>query len=372
MKSQTMDGSRYFDNAATSFPKPPGVAREMARYLNELGGPYGRSAYPRALEVARTVERARDHLAGILGTSHCERVMFMPNATTSINTVLKGFRLDGGCVWISPLEHNAVMRPLTAMQKRQSFAIKTLPYLPDGTVDIQRISAERPPDLRLIIVNHVSNVNGVVQPLAAKYGLAVTGTVHPDKVISNDKAQPGDPLILTKPLGTGVLVAGWRVGQARPEDYQRALDSMKQLNRRGAEIMQEFEVRAATDITGFGLLGHAMHIANASRVTLRIEAEKVPVLPGAADLLAMGCILGGAFRNLTYVEKFTRFFPGLSYEHKMLLLDPQTSGGLLMCPPLDRIEPVLKALHQAGYTHSSLIGMAMPRTILLPKNWTRV
>lgn len=160
-----MSGARYFDNAATSFPKPPGVAQAIAHYLTAVGGSYGRSAYPRAVEVARTVERTRDRLAALLGTAYAEHVVFMPNATTAINTVLQGLSYKGGCVLISPLEHNAVMRPLVAIGKREPLQIKILPHLPDGTVDVEHLRGQLQADVRLAVVNHVSNVNGVVQPL---------------------------------------------------------------------------------------------------------------------------------------------------------------------------------------------------------------
>lgn len=161
------DGSRYFDNAATSFPKPAGVSRAVARYLDVMGGPYGRAAYPRARDVSRTVERARDRVAEVLGTALATQVVFQPNATTAINTVLHGFLYDGGKVVISPLEHNAVMRPLDALQRRGVLRWEVMPHHADGTVDLARLSGWLTSDVRLAVVNHMSNVNGVVQPLAA-------------------------------------------------------------------------------------------------------------------------------------------------------------------------------------------------------------
>ncbi|RCK78951.1 MAG: Cysteine desulfurase [Candidatus Ozemobacter sibiricus] len=160
-------GSRYFDNAATSFPKPPGVARAMARYLDEMGGSYGRSAYPRAREVARLIERTRDRLAETLGTRLAEQVVFQPNATTALNTVLQGFSYHRGKVLVTPLEHNAVMRPLAELARRGLLHWEVMPHHADGTVDLDRLPAAVTPDVRLAVVNHMSNVNGVVQPLAA-------------------------------------------------------------------------------------------------------------------------------------------------------------------------------------------------------------
>ncbi|NLI79207.1 MAG: selenide, water dikinase SelD [Candidatus Riflebacteria bacterium] len=194
-----------------------------------------------------------------------------------------------------------------------------------------------------------------------KFGLAVTGMVHPDRVIANTGARPGEVLVLAKPVGTGALVAGQRIGEARFADYRRAIDTMRQLNRRGAEIMQAHGVRAATDITGFGLLGHARHLANGSGVTLRLEAGRVPALPGALEMIGLGCIPGGAFRNLDYVEAETAFAADLPYERKMLLLDPQTSGGLLMCLAPERAEAAVADLRAAGYQAAGVVGEVLSR-----------
>lgn len=189
-----------------------------------------------------------------------------------------------------------------------------------------------------------------------KYGLAVTGVVHPERLITNANAEPGQVLILTKPIGTGILVAGQRLAQAAAADYRRALDSMKQLNRTAAEIMQEFQIRTATDITGFGLLGHALNIAKASGISLEIDTSKVPTLPGAMELLDAGCIPGACFRNLDHVEASTDFAPNLSYPHKMLTLDPQTSGGLLLCAPPEAVESILAELHARCSPFAAAIG----------------
>lgn len=193
-----------------------------------------------------------------------------------------------------------------------------------------------------------------------KFGLAVTGVVHPDRLINNANAEPGQVLILTKPLGTGALVAGQRLGQASAADYQQALDSMKQLNRAAAEIMQEFSVRAATDITGFGLLGHALNIAKASSVCLEIDTATIPALPGALDLLDAGCIPGACFRNLSHVEDSCDFVPELTYSRKMLTLDPQTSGGILLCAPAERAEAILAELRKRCCPASAIIGRTSP------------
>ncbi len=189
-----------------------------------------------------------------------------------------------------------------------------------------------------------------------KYGLAVTGLVHPQRVVTNAGLRPGLALILTKPLGSGTLVAGQRTGLAAADDYRAALEAMQQLNRAGAAVMQAFEVKGGTDITGFGLLGHVMQMADASRVTVRIQASRVPLLAGAHALAEAGCLPGAMFRNLDYVDNRTRFAPGLDYSLKMLLLDPQTSGGLCFGVAYEQAPAALDRLRDAGYAAAAIIG----------------
>ncbi len=195
-----------------------------------------------------------------------------------------------------------------------------------------------------------------------KYGLAVTGTVHPDKIITNSGALPGDRLILTKPVGMGVLVAGARIGEAEEFHYRKALEYMMQLNKEGGEVMRKSGVRCATDVTGFSLLGHALKMARASGVTIRIDGRRVPLLDGAYDLVDLGCIPGACFRNQSFVENDTCFFSSLDYNIRMILLDAQTSGGLLMCVPPEKTDRVLDALRESGHQHANEIGIVAERT----------
>jgi cysteine desulfurase family protein len=153
----------YFDCGATSFPKPPEVAREMARYLNEVGGPYGRSFYHRALEVSSVVEETRSLLADLLGAGSSEKIIFTHNATHAVNIVLKGLPLKGKEVWISPLEHNAVARPLRRLKQDGQIRVRFLPAAPDGRIEPERLRFSQ--RTGLIVVNHQSNVNGVIQPI---------------------------------------------------------------------------------------------------------------------------------------------------------------------------------------------------------------
>ncbi|WP_262920291.1 aminotransferase class V-fold PLP-dependent enzyme [Parabacteroides sp. FAFU027] len=156
----------YFDNAATSFPKPPQVAEAISRYLNEEGGTYGRAAYERVRNATMQVEDCRDALAHLLGVNDAENIAFTANATTGLNAILFGLELKlGARVWVSPLEHNAVMRPLRHLQETKGLEIKTLPAGNDGSIDIAALESLPANDCDLLVINHLSNVNGVIQPI---------------------------------------------------------------------------------------------------------------------------------------------------------------------------------------------------------------
>ncbi len=194
-----------------------------------------------------------------------------------------------------------------------------------------------------------------------KYGLAVTGFVHPGKIITNSGASPGDILILTKPLGTGIIMAGQRLGMADEADIIEAKRLMKLLNKSGAEIMKKYNIKGATDITGFGLAGHAYKMAKASDVTISINMEKVPLIGRTYNLIVEGCIPGASFRNLEFVDEHLFSLPEIDYNLKMIAFDAQTSGGLLMSVPADKTEAVLADLHKAGLESASIIGTVIKR-----------
>lgn len=166
-----------------------------------------------------------------------------------------------------------------------------------------------------------------------KYGLCVTGLVDPRRIIAKAGAQPGDRLLLSKPIGTGLITTAAKRNAVADSDLAAAVASMLTLNRQVAELMCHVEVHAATDVTGYSLLGHAAEIARQSKVGLRINAAAVPVLPGALHYAAAGIVPGGLRRNLDFVAAFTTFSPTISPTQQLLLADPQTSGGLLIAAP---------------------------------------
>jgi selenide,water dikinase len=189
-----------------------------------------------------------------------------------------------------------------------------------------------------------------------KYGLAVVGYVHPQKIITNAAARPGDCLILTKPVGMGIIMAAQRLGMANETDVNEAKRLMKLLNKSGAEVMKKHHIKCATDITGFGLAGHAMKMAKASQVSIRIEMKKVPLISNVYNLVDDGCIPGASFRNLEFVEEHLCEVSSLDYNLKMIAFDAQTSGGLLMCVSPYSVESVLNDLRSFGLTSSAIIG----------------
>jgi selenide,water dikinase len=181
-----------------------------------------------------------------------------------------------------------------------------------------------------------------------KFGLAVVGVAHPDRLLRKGGAQPGDILLLTKPLGTGLLVSGARQGRTTPADLDAAIASMRRLNRAAADVLVSAGIRAATDVTGFGLLGHGLEMARASGARLVFDAAAIPALRGALALAAAGVETGGAAHNRRFVAPALEVAPGVTPPLVTLAFDPQTSGGLLAAVPQDAVRAVEAALDAAG------------------------
>lgn len=189
-----------------------------------------------------------------------------------------------------------------------------------------------------------------------KYGMAVTGFVHPDRIVTNAGAQPGDALILTKPLGIGILTTAIKRQRIQPEVAELAVTTMAALNRVASEVMQQVGVHAATDVTGYGLLGHLRELAAASGLSARVHLGQVPVLPTVFELAAAGVVPGGSQRNWTFLQPFVTYAPDLAESEQLVLADAQTSGGLLIAIPEARADELLAALHAAGVTAAARVG----------------
>ena len=189
-----------------------------------------------------------------------------------------------------------------------------------------------------------------------KYGLSVVGLVEPGKQVTNAGAQPGDVLVLTKPIGTGIITTGCKAGVAPPGSVETAVETMATLNRSASEAMMEVGVNACTDVTGFGLMGHLAAMMRASRVSGTIRRDAVPVLPGAIELLEEGIAPGGTRRNEAGVEESVEWDPGLDDDDRLLLCDAQTSGGLLISVPEARLPQLLAALEARNVATRAVVG----------------
>jgi selenide,water dikinase len=196
-----------------------------------------------------------------------------------------------------------------------------------------------------------------------KFGYAVTGTIHPKKILTNAGAQPGDTLLLTKPLGTGVISTAIKKQKAEPAWIDAAVKSMTTLNRIAAETVAagDFKVHAMTDITGFGLIGHAREVALASKLSLEIRAASIPLLPGALECVRSGHVPGGLTANRDFAECVVEYGNGIPDDLKTMLFDPQTAGGLLISLASADAERLRLAMDRAG-VRASVIGHAVAKT----------
>jgi selenide,water dikinase len=200
-----------------------------------------------------------------------------------------------------------------------------------------------------------------------KFGYAVTGLVDPRRIWRNVGAQPGDLLLLTKPIGTGVIATALKSGKAAAEWVAASVESMARLNRDAAEALRSLEggggpspLHAVTDVTGFGLLGHAREIAVGSQVSLEIDASSIEYLPGAAAAAAAGCLPGGLVANEEFLGGCVEFGAAVKAETRSLLFDPQTSGGLLISLAAAAAQPALEAVAERGIT-ARQIGRVVPK-----------
>jgi selenide, water dikinase len=190
-----------------------------------------------------------------------------------------------------------------------------------------------------------------------KYGLSVTGIVHPGRVMRNDTPRVGDALVLTKPLGTGIIATAVKAGSADDGAVAAFERSMSSLNRTASELMAAYGAHACTDITGFGLIGHAREMLGRNAFELIIDAASVPVLPGAREAAAAGFIPGGMYRNRDFVGDRCSFAPAVSQVMRDIMFDPQTSGGLLIALEEGAAAAMVGGLRAAGVADAAVIGL---------------
>lgn len=242
-------------------------------------------------------------------------------------------------------------RPVTAMN---------VACFPRKTMDVSV--------LREVILGGLDRINEAgaaligghtVEDPEMKYGLSVTGVIHPGKILRKEGAKPGDLLVLTKPLGTGVISTAVKGGAVAEEAMAEAVKSMVALNATAAKLVQEVGAHACTDITGFGLLGHAAEIADLSSVGLQIEWQALPLLPRVEDFASMGAIPGGTKRNRDFREAQVKVAAALPDYALDVLFDPQTSGGLLVSLPGPDAEKLVEKLRKSGVAMAAIIGSVL-------------
>jgi len=239
-------------------------------------------------------------------------------------------------------------KPLTAMNM-VCFPTKKL----DITIlkDILKGGVDKMKEAKVTLVGGHS-----IDDAELKYGLSVTGMVHPDRLVTNSGAKTGDKLILTKPLGTGIISTALKAGKASKETAVKVTKYMAALNKKASELMQEAGVHACTDITGFGFIGHLCQLAQNSRVGIKINSSSVPIFAEVEGFAKAGLCPGGLQRNREFYGKMVEFSNQIPDYTRDILFDPQTSGGLLIVLAPEKAELLVNKLHKAGIQDAVIVG----------------
>jgi selenide,water dikinase len=231
---------------------------------------------------------------------------------------------------------------------------------PKGKLDIAVLGeiikggAERAAEAGVVVIGGHSIIDDEL-----KYGMAVTGVVHPDKVIRNVGIQEGDALVLTKPLGTGIITTALKKRKVPPKSLQAAVTSMVALNSIASHVMRRYPVHACSDVTGYGLLGHTFEMAKGSGITVILESARLPLLPGARRLAEEGHLTGGCGRNREYLKDQITVAPSVRRGLVEVAFDPQTSGGLLIALPKSRANALVDELKDQGVVDATIVGYSI-------------
>ncbi len=229
------------------------------------------------------------------------------------------------------------------------FPIKKLPQ--KVLADILCGAADKVKEAGAVIVGGHS-----IDDQEPKFGLACTGIAHPDKIYKNVGAQPGDVLVLTKPIGVGILTTGIKRDAVTPEQEQEVTVTMATLNKVAAEKLASYHPNAVTDVTGFGLLGHSYEMAKGSEVSFIIRKDSVPLLPGTIELAEKGIVPGGSKANERWLEEVVSYSEEITAVDRSILCDAITSGGLLISLSSEEASQYIADLHEAGFTRTTIIG----------------
>ena len=250
-------------------------------------------------------------------------------------------------------------KPLTAMN---------IVCFPINTMDISILREILDGGLDKLREADVTLIGGhSVEDQELKYGISVTGSIHPQKVVLNTGARTGDRLVLTKTLGTGIINTALKGGMATEEAIAKSVICMSTLNKKASELMMTVEVHACTDVTGFGLLGHACEMIEGTDVGMVIDSSMVPVFPEVKELAEMGMIPGGLHRNRDFRMNMVEIRPHVPQFLADVFFDPQTSGGLLISVPAKDAEPLLLKMREQGIEDAAIIGeiVSQPRSRII-------
>jgi len=323
--------------AGCAAKQPPGYLFPLLQSLPPLTDPNVLVGSATADDAA--VYKLSDELALVLTTDFFTPIVDGPydfGAVAAANALSDVYAMGG--------------KPLTALSL-VGFPDAQLP--PEVLVEILRGAADKAAEAGIAIVG--GHTIKAEEPI---FGLAVVGTVAPDRVLANDGARPGDVLVLTKPLGLGIITTAAKNGEDKLGAIAEAIKVMTTLNRAAAEAVVQVGAHALTDITGFGLLGHLRNMLAASKVGARVHMEQVPVLAAAREYVRAGIAPGGTHANHRFLAESgcVTYAADVTKEEQLLLCDAQTSGGLLAAVPPDRAEPLLQALRSGGVSEAARIG----------------
>jgi selenide, water dikinase len=336
--------------AGCAAKQPPGYLLPLLGKLPEITDPNVLVGSATADDAA--VYQLNEELALILTTDFFTPIVDQPydfGAIAAANALSDVYAMGG--------------RPLTALNL-VGFPDHLLG--PEVLGDILRGAADKAHEAGIDIVG-----GHTIKSEEPVFGLAVVGTVHPRKVLTNAGAKPGDALILTKPLGLGIVTTAAKLGDDRLGAIREAVSVMTTLNRTAAETLASAATQALTDVTGFGLLGHLRHIVAESQVVARIWLERVPVLLAAREYVRAGIAPGGTHANWRFLNDWVTYGADLSKEEQLLLCDAQTSGGLLAAIRQEDAEGVLNSLRKAGVKDAAIVGQieeGSPSRIYVSRN----
>jgi selenide, water dikinase len=325
------------------------AAKQPPGYLLPLLGKLPVITDPNVLVGSATADdaavyRLSDELALVLTTDFFTPIVDRPydfGAVAAANALSDVYAMGG--------------RPLTALNL-VGFPDDKLSV--DVLAEILRGAADKAADAGIAIVG-----GHTIKSEEPIFGLAVVGTVHPKKVLANAGAKPGDMLVLTKPLGLGIISTAAKNNEDRLGAIEQAIKIMTTLNKAAAEVLERFTVHALTDITGFGLLGHLRNVTAASGVSAQVWGDQVPVLAAAREYVKAGIAPGGTHANWRFLAEWVTYAPEVSKEDQLLLCDAQTSGGLLASVPAEEVAGIVQALRSAGAREAAVVGRIEERSM---------